>query len=137
VHQASIHKSLIDFLTLLHHFAGKAWIHLAEIFVIFDQMIDIAMQETISPQLTAQYLKIMNLVIGIQSTIIWQRQHFQSLLLVLLHQFFKNFILITEMIIQVTRAHPEFSRNMIGGHRAFATLIEQLQTELQDTLFSF
>jgi hypothetical protein len=41
------------------------------------------------------------------------------------------------MIIQVTRAHAEFSRNVIGGYRSFATLVKQLQTELQDTLFSF
>ena len=136
-HEAGFNESSVNFLALLHHLAGKARIHLAEINIIFHQMIDVAVQKAVSPQLAAQDLKITDFVIGIQRAVIRQREHFQSFLLVLLHQLFDNFAFISKMIIQIPRAHPQFSCNMIGRNRTLAALIKQQQAELQNTFFCF
>ena len=42
-------RRLEDETALLHHLAGKARIHLAEINIIFHQMIDVTMQKAVSP----------------------------------------------------------------------------------------
>ena len=45
--------------------------------------------------------------------------------------------MVDKMIIQIARADPKFSRNVVGCDRTLATLIKQLQTDLQNSIFGF